>query len=291
MNITLANDLIFTEINTIDVFDYTNGNFIFSLDELHDCSIDHIEESKPIRGRSGRIVSHIKSSKGVTISGTNGVVSSGLMSFQTGGTFGRGATSIMWSDYLIVQNNQAHISFRAIGSFGAEILSVVVVRKDGSQPEKFEQDTEVGDKKFTYTPYTKTLTFSGLEDGTDIVVHYWRYVETTTIANDSDKCSKQAMLYINGMAEDKCSNVYHVQLFFPRVDFSGEFTLDFSGSQTVHRFNATALTDHCTGIGSHFYVYNVFGLDSPDVKVGKYFYVDVDNEYYLDTDEEVYAEA
>lgn len=264
MAIAVGKDLIFKEIQTINVFDIGTGDFMFSMDELTGYSIQHTEESQEVTGKNGRILSRTKRNKGVTISGTNGIISAGMLAIQTGGEYTTGSTTIMWADYLTVNSNAATTSYIAIGTAGAEITSLVIKNADGSVASELEQDATAGNGKFAYDPTTKALTFSGVADGTEIVVYYKRQISATVLENDSDKYSGKAMMYVDGLAEDKCANVYRVQFFFPKVDFSGEFTLDFSDSQTVHNFEAVAMAGACGG-GAKYYTYTVFGVNAADV--------------------------
>ena len=266
MSLALANDLIFKEIDTIDAFDITTGNFMFSMDELTDYSIAHTEEAQDITGKHGRILSRTKRNKGITISGTNGVISSGLLELQLGSEFTDGNVTIMWTDYLTVNSNAATTTYKAVGTSGAEIVSLLVKNANNGIDTEMTQAATAAAGKFAYAPGTKALTFSSgeLANGTQIVVRYKRTISATSIKNDSDKYSGKAMLFVNGLAEDKCANTYRVQFYFPKVDFSGEFTLDFGDSQTVHNFEATALAGACGG-GDTYYTYTVFGTNTADV--------------------------
>lgn len=268
-------DLIFKEIDTIDVYTPT-GQFMFTLDELQSSSIANTEESTDITGKNGRRISRKKRNKGVTISGANGMVSSGLLALQTGGdltdydgTAPNGYATVEWCDYLTVSSNAATLNYKPVGTTGAEIVALYTKNANSAIATELAQGTTASATNFTYTPPAAvtdkggTLGFSGLTDGTQIIVYYKRKLQATVLANDSEKYSGQAMLYVNGLAEDKCANVYRVQFFFPKVDFSGEFTLDFGGDQTVHNFEATALAGAC-GAGSEYYTYTIFGENQAD---------------------------
>ena len=270
MAIALANDLIFKEINTIDVFEITTGDFMFTMDELTNYSIAHTEETQDVTGKNGRILSRTKRNKGITISGTNGVISAGMLSLQLGSDYTTGATTIMWTDYLTITSNAATTAYKAIGTSGAEIVSLLVKNSNNGIDTELTQAATLGDDatKFTYDPTTKALAFkaSAYANGTQIVVRYKRNISATVIKNDSDKYSGKAMMYVNGLAEDKCANQYRVQFYFPKVDLSGEFTLDFGDTQTVHNFEATAMAGAC-GAGDTYYTYTVFGTTAADVPV------------------------
>ena len=66
------------------------------------------------------------------------------------------------------------------------------------------------------------------------------------------------------MAEDTCSNVYRVQFYIPKADFSGEFSFDLGDNQTVHAFEAEALAGAC-GAGGTLWTYTIFGANATDV--------------------------
>lgn len=170
----------------------------------------------------------------------------------------------MWTDYLTVQSNAATTSYKAVGTSGAEIKSLFIKNADGTLGAELTQDSQAASGKFAYAPGTKALTFSGITDGTEIVVFYERKIQADVLVNESDKYSGKAALYINAIGEDKCANIYRVQIFVPKADVSGEFSLDMGDSQTVHAFNADALSGAC-GVGGQFFTYTIFGANAADV--------------------------
>lgn len=150
-----------------------------------------------------------------------------------------------------------------IGTTGAEITSLYVQNSDGTRGSALTQDATPSEGKFAYAPDTKKLTFTGLDDGTEIVVHYTRKITADVLPNESDVYSGKCMLYVDAMAEDKCANVYHVQIFIPKADFSGEFSLELGDNQTVHAFEAEALAGAC-GAGGKLWTYTVYGANTED---------------------------
>ena len=256
-------DITVTSLDKITAFDVTTGAFLFVLDELQNASIAQSQETVEITGKQGRKLNTLKRNKAVTISGTNGLISGGLLELQTGGTFENKATEVQWTDYLTVTSNAATTSYKAIGTSGAEIEALYVRGNDGMFATELQQANAAASGKFTYTPGTKALAFSGIADGTEIVVYYKRKITADVIANESDSYSKKTILYIDATGEDACSNVYHVQFFFPRADFSGEFTIDLGDNQSVHNFEAEALAGGC-GTGSEFWTFTVFAENTAD---------------------------
>lgn len=184
---------------------------------------------------------------------------------QTGGTFENKATEVLWTDYLTVSSNAATTTYKAVGTDGAEIEALYVKNSDGTLGSALEQNSAVAAGKFTYTPGTKALAFhTDVADGTEIVVYYKRKIQADVLENESDNYSGKCALFIDAMAEDKCSNVYRVQFYIPKADFSGEFSFEMGDNQTVHAFEAEALAGAC-GAGGALWTYTIFGANAVDV--------------------------
>lgn len=259
-----VNDLVITSLETINAFALGTGAYLFTLDELQNATIANTQDTVDITGKQGRKLSKLKRNKAVTISGTNGMVSGGLLEMQTGSKFVNGVTEVMHADYLTVSGGKAVTTFKAVGTTGAEITTLFIRNADGTQGDKLEQAASASQGKFAYTPATKTLTFhTDVADGTEIVVYYTRKITANSLDNVSDTYSSKCTLYIDALAEDKCANVYHVQIFVPKADFSGEFSLEMGDDQTVHEFEAEALAGAC-GAGGNLWTYTVFGANTED---------------------------
>lgn len=261
------NDITITSLETVTAFDIQTGNHLFTLDELQNATIAQTEEKTDITGKQGRKLSSLKKNKAVTVSGTNGLVSAGLLEMQTGGKFENKATTVLWTDYLTVNGDAATTSYIAVGTTGNEIDSVYVKNADGTLGKLLTQGAAVAEGVFTYTPGTKAIAFNEGEiaDGTEIVVYYQRQVMSNVLTDESDKYSGKCTLYIDAFAEDKCSNVYRVQIYVPKADFNGEFSFEMGDNQTVHAFEAEALSGAC-GLGGAFFTYTVFGANAEDAE-------------------------
>ena len=96
------NDITITSLETINAFDIVTGAYKFTLDELQNATIAQTQERVDITGKQGRKLNSLKRNKAVTISGTNGLVSGGLLELQVGGEFENKVTTVMWTDYLTV---------------------------------------------------------------------------------------------------------------------------------------------------------------------------------------------
>ena len=257
------NDITITSLETITAFDCVTGAYKFTLDELQSATIAQTQDSQEVTGKQGRKLTSLKRNKAVTVSGNNGLVSGGLLELQTGGAFENKVTEVLWTDYLTVTSNAATTTFVAVGTTGNEIENIFVRNTDGTRGEKLTQDTAAATGKFTYDPQTKALAFSGLTDGTEVVVYYKRKITADVLENMSDSYSGKCLLYIDAFAEDKCSNVYRIQFLIPKADFSGEFSFEMGDSQTVHAFEAEALAGAC-GAGGSLWTYTIFGANAAD---------------------------
>lgn len=264
MNINI-NDITITSIETITAFDIVTGDFKFTLDELQNATIAQSQEKTDITGKQGRKLSSLKRNKAVTVSGTNGLVSAGLLELQTGSKFEEKATTVMWTDYLTVSGNKATTNYVAVGTAGNEIDTLYIKNENGTLGNALTQAAAVAAGKFTYDPDTKVIAFNDSEiaDGKEIVVFYFRQINANVLENMSDTYSEKCTLYIDAFGEDSCANVYRVQFYVPKADFDGNFELAMGDSQTVHSFEAEALAGSCGGSGA-YWTYTVFGADEAD---------------------------
>ena len=259
-------DITITSLETITAFNVVTGNYRFTLDELQNATIANTQESAEITGKGGRKLSNLKRNKAVTISGTNGLVSGGLLEVQTGGKFETKATDVMWADYLTVAGGKATTSFKAVGTTGAEIEAMYIRNADGTLGEELTQASTAASGKFAYAPATKAVTFhTDVADGTEVVAYYKRRIVADVLDNESDVYSEKCTLYVDAFGEDKCGNVYRIQFFIPKADFSGEFSLEMGENQTAHAFEAESLAGAC-GAGGSLWTYTVFGADTKDAE-------------------------
>ena len=136
------NDITITSLETITAFGVTDGAYLFTMDELQSATIAQTQETADITGKSGRKLNTLKKSKAVTVSGTSGLLSGGLLELQTGGAFENKATEVLWTDYLAVSSNEATTSYKATGTSGAEIEALYIKNADGTLGTKLEQAAE-----------------------------------------------------------------------------------------------------------------------------------------------------
>lgn len=261
-------DLAITSLETITVFDIETGDYLFTLDELQNATINQGQEKVDITGKQGRKITSLKRNKTVTVSGTNGLVSTGLLGLQVGSKFENGSYEVLWTDEIkATEAGKAETSYVAIGDAGAEIIDLYIKKEDGTLGELLTQSPDTADgSSFTYDPASKALVFdeTKVPAGTELTVYYKRMIaEAMQLENLSDKYSGKAKIYIDAMAEDKCANVYHIQYCIPKGDFSGEFEMGMGDDQTVHAFEVEALAGGC-GDSNGFFTLTIIGKDAED---------------------------
>ena len=265
-----VNDVTITSLDIITAYSLA-GVPRFILDELSDAQISNTQEKEDITGKGGRKLNSLKKNKAVTVSGTNGLLSAGLLEAQTGNEFEhKAAASVEWSESLIINENEAATSYKAVGTVGAEITALYIKDASGAAQTKLEQAATAADGKFAYAPATKKLTFNSGDytDGTEIIVFYVRKVAGDVLSNNSEKYSEKLRLIIDATAEDKCSNVYHLQIEIPKADFNGDFDIQMGDSQATHAFEAESLVNSAScggsGKGGNLWTWTIFGANAAD---------------------------
>lgn len=268
-----VNDLSITSFETVMACNINGGVFRFLLDEMQSCTINNTQENTNLTGRGGRTIGMLKRNKSVTVSGTNGMVSLGLIEAEVGSSGESKTTTVKIPDYIVAKEDDdgnviAVTNYVAVGTAGNEIGELHVKDSAGRVTATLTQDASASDGKFAYDPETKTISFAAddVEAGDEITVYYKRQIKAdVVIENVSDNFSEKLELYIDAIAEDKCKNEYRVQFFIPYADFSGNFELAMGDSQTVHSFEATSLASACGNGSSTFWTMTVFGVGAEDV--------------------------
>lgn len=259
MNNVNIHDIMPTSLDTITCFGKNGGAFLFELDELSDATISNTQDNTPLTGAGGRTLGQLKRNKQVTISGTNGLVSAGLMAANLGTDVETGEQVVRWTEIVKVTGNSATMDFQAVGTVGNEIGSISVLDDDGVEVSKLTQDATAAAGKFSYAPSTKKITTLDIEEGTLLSVRYRRSAQGQKVSNISDSYSDVVEMVIDATGKDKCQRVYHIQFFVPYADFTGNFDLALGGDQTTHGFEATSLATACGTGKVKFYDYIVIG--------------------------------
>ena len=164
MSKVVVNDLSITSLETIMAFGINGGAHRFTLDELQNATIANSQDNTALTGKGGRTIGQLKQNKSVTVSGTNGMVSMGLVEVEVGSAGEhRASTPVKFPDYLVVTDNKATTKYKAVGTAGNEIQEVIVKNSDGTIKKRLSLDATAAEGKFAYDPATKELTFAADE--------------------------------------------------------------------------------------------------------------------------------
>ncbi len=242
-------DFTLTELTRFEAYTRDEGLLDFLMDEIDSFNIDHSQEESEITGQGGRVIGKKKKNKSVSVSGTNGLISEGMLKAQLGGEIKNGDMQVKKSETKeITSAKTVIVDDTPIGVAGQEIGKIQIIGAAGSVVKEYRQGTVVSNDKFSYDPATKTIslpTDADIETGMHVRYAYYRIVQGTSINNPFDKYSEIREVWLHGYGIDKCDNKIAYAWFFPRADISGEFSTDVGGDQTMHNFGFQALPDLC----------------------------------------------
>lgn len=263
-----VNDLIITSLETIDAFDLQD-NYLWTLDELSQATISNTEETEDVTGRNGRLLKTLKRNKSVTISGTNGVISGGMLATQTGGEFLEGNSKKVRVTEFITVNTAEGGNFNTttdtLTLANEGVYAVKVTANDGTITvmEKVAASETLAAGQYKATT-TGIQFFDGdISDGQVLAVVFDKSVQGYSVDNiaDSEHYAKTTKLYINAFAEDKCGKIYRIQFYVPKADFNGSFDIELGGAQVTHAFEARSLAGGCGVLANNglLWTYTVYG--------------------------------
>lgn len=255
-------DLIITSLETIDAFDLSD-NYLWTLDELTQTTVQNTEDSEDVSGKGGRLLSSLKRNKGVTITGTNGVISGGLMATQVGGKFKNGTKKVRITEYVTVDTTASTGNFASnvLTFANAGVAVVKITNNDGTITEITKDGTtgeSVAAGKFKATASAITFATGEVTNGMVLTIIYDKEVTAYSIDNisDGEHYAQTCKLYITGFGEDRCGKIYKFQIYVPKGQFSGAFDIDMGGSQTTHGFEIKSLPGGCSPLTNKGLLWN-----------------------------------
>ena len=258
--IAQIDDFSITQFVDIEAYSRQTGYLDFKINEPQDLTITGGETTTENKGKNGRTILITKRDKTLTGTGTNGVISAGLMLAQTGGDMTVGTHKVKKSEIKVAGTTGTITTDEvALGTAGDEIGQIKTLANNGAITATYTQASAADATHFSYDPTTKAITLpvaSGeqvIAEGTRILFGYTRNVDGTKITDPSDKFSKTEELWIHCFGTDSCDNEYFAAIYIPRCSFTGEFSLALGGDQTVQNFNFTALADLCNSVGGNLY--------------------------------------
>lgn len=207
------------------------------LEDLKTSGLENTAEMVyPVGGRGNVYVGGgFSHSKRATLNVENATFNTEVMAIQNGTEVQTTGFNITKYEIVTVASNAATISETAAGTAGAEIGYAYIVNDDGTYSTKLTQDTAASTGKFSYA--AKTITFSGLEDGTKVAVCY-EYVpsEAQLISVTADGIPATTLVTAYGLAKDVCTGKLYPCQVDGMAQVDANYTLDLSadGDPAVH---------------------------------------------------------
>ena len=106
-----VNNIVFTSVDTVDVFTPMFGSYKYTCDEITSFVVNNGQTNTDIVGGNGAIINTLKRNPNATISWTAGVVDANIMADEHGTEVVNGAVTIGWNDTIKIASNKAELSF------------------------------------------------------------------------------------------------------------------------------------------------------------------------------------
>lgn len=250
-----------TSVETIENYSRTDDTCLNILDEIKNVSLANTEESTDVTGKNDEVLFTIKKGKAVTGSGSSGYISGSLLSLQTGADPVTGLINFRKRETIAFKAGDTSVTLaeEAVGTAGAEILSLIVTIDGEDTSTKYDQATTADTDKFSYTDKVVTLpTGTNSKAGTVEVVYEYQK-EGASVGNQSGTYGKTTHTFINCLGKNVCDETYFIQIEIYRCDWNANFIFDMGGDSTEHPFEFKSLVDKCSGgAGQRFWDFKVY---------------------------------
>lgn len=237
---------------TVDtlVFDPADGSHLATIEDAQSMTLTNGSESVDATGRDGALLASWDTSKTARLSGSNGLISEGILAVQTGADVETVTDFVgaMISDVLETTDGlKATTVYTASSSVvGNELQWLYVNNADGSLGRKYSQSSIADATHFSYDPATKVITLptSAITAGSKITVFYTPVISSAKrIRNEAGKFPKVCKVISNALFQDVSTGKdYHGQIIFSKAKASGNFDFTYGDSAAVQAFEFTAMT-------------------------------------------------
>lgn len=222
-------------------------------------------------GEDGARLAGFDQNKTSGMSFTSGVVSTGVLEAQTGGTTVKVAngTGVLFTEEFTIGSSATSVTlkYKASGAEGNEVKWIYKLDSTGEPIESFAQKATVSATAFAYDDATKAITLptGQFVAGDRVRVDYHpTFTEYTELTNEADKFSVTGEVYVDGFWHDTClKKDVALQMYCPAGKVSGEIDLSFGDTAATQNLSIEALTDMCDGAQKTHW--KLFTYDMEDV--------------------------
>lgn len=242
-------DTTISSYDSVDVFKYNGGDYWFSIQDPTEGNFERTQDEEEVLGRNNSLLRYKKKAPRATFTGNSGIVSHGLLEAQTGNEFALNSKyTVLNTDYVVT--NAAGVT--TLKQTPSEVVAVYAKDKNGIVVNTLGTSD--------YTLSGSTLTSSVYQSQDLLVIYYSVVDEAYTLTDTDDTLTGMASVYVNVTSEDLCGNLYRAQIYMPKADVKGEFSLDLTGSNSIHNFEFRSLGRACGFDGN--WTYTIFGINA-----------------------------
>ena len=266
MAITTIDGFSFDTLDSIKA--YKNGILIAQIDEPTDAKIEFTGDTKESKGANGGRIKSTTINRGVKISGSNGVISGGMIAMTFNATESNKDVVIKYHASVTVK--AADVTAKTItlpkapyGTVGAEINVLHITTTAGVVTE-LTQATTAAAGKFSLTGSVITFNAGAIAVGDIVTCDYDTKLAdgiSTKIVNDLKETSTPVVdVIVEGMGSSVCDSEKQSYYQFKgfQMQANMNWSMDISDSQTKQPFEFSSSVSKCRkdSIGSELIVYD-----------------------------------
>lgn len=266
MAITTIDGFSFDTLDSIKA--YKNGILIAQIDEPTDAKIEFTGDTKESKGANGGRIKSTTINRGVKISGSNGVISGGMIAMTFNAT--ESNTDVVIKYHASVTVTAADVAAKTItlpkapyGTVGAEINVLHVTTTAGVVTE-LTQATTPAAGKFSLSGSVITFNAGAIAVGDIVTCDYDTKLAdgiSTKIVNDLKETSTPVVdVIVEGMGSSVCDSEKQSYYQFKgfQMQANMNWSMDISDSQTKQPFEFSSSVSKCRkdSIGSELIVYD-----------------------------------
>ena len=241
-------ELVIQKVMKVKLLDILTGEMKAYLKNLQESTFTNGQETVYSTNGNGMKVASFDHTKSAMIAGANSRISGDLLALQIGadGETLTANTEYMYTEILTIASNAAATKYVATGTADDEIKFAYVLDVNGNRTGvTLTQDALTASGKFAYDSGTKTLTTTGLTDGTKILVNYYpTVVNGMKYGNLGGNVSATCKVVADCIFKDVCTDqLVYGQLISDKGHVSGafEWSLSEGGSPSLHNFSVELL--------------------------------------------------
>lgn len=228
------------------LFDKTNGDVIFTIDQIQDPSLECTGEQADVVDALGKKITSFDRSKEATLTGSNALINLGLAAAQFGSdkviASADNKITVPRCEELVA--SEGKVTLRDIPS--GDVTFIYSLNDDGSIKAKYEMAGTAAAGKFSIAGKVITLP-TDARTGRFLVYYDYESDSAISFANSADAFAKGGRFVLEVLLADICDpNIeYYAYVVFGNAKMTNEVTIDFS-NEAEHNFEIQAMQDYCT---------------------------------------------